>query len=238
MRRHVRVVASQCRLSDKFERPHAREQDSSQRHARSEKEARSRVFKNAHFDDFKMLILKTRVQVSRVSRVAADRPQKGRLTVFSACPSPVFTLIAPFLVCQVFPGARRLPFLGRPPNVPFFGRPSRTHTPWFDCSPIVLMLLRVDGRVRPALIVAACLHAGTPGIRNERLPAACVADTAAVCTAIVQPTRQVGVRRVLPAKVHTTHNFANGFVITGYHSNTGVSSVSRCAADLEIAERL
>ena len=132
--------------------------------------------------------------------------------MFSACPSPVFTLIAPYLVCQVFPGARRLPFLGRPPNVPFFGRPSRTHTPWFDCSPIVLMLLRVDGRVRPALIVAACLHAGTPGIRNERLPAACVADTAAVCTAIVQPTRQVGVRRVLPAKVHTTHNFANSFV--------------------------
>ena len=123
--------------------------------------------------------------------------------MFSACPSPVFTLIAPFLVCKVFPGARRLPFLGRPPNVPFFGRPSRTHTPWFDCSPIVLMLLRVDGRVHPALMVAACLHAGTPGIRNERLPAACVADTAAVCTAIVQPTRQVGVRRVLPAKVHT-----------------------------------
>ena len=48
--------------------------------------------------------------------------------MFSACPSPVFTLIAPFLVCKVFPGARRLPFLGRPPNVPFFGRPlARTH---------------------------------------------------------------------------------------------------------------
>jgi hypothetical protein len=29
-----------------------------------------------------------------------------------------------------------------------------------------------------------------------------------------------------------------GSVITRYHSNRGVSSVSRCAADLEIAERL
>jgi hypothetical protein len=29
-----------------------------------------------------------------------------------------------------------------------------------------------------------------------------------------------------------------GPVITRYHSNRGVSAVSRCAADLEIAERL
>jgi len=204
MRRHVRVVASQCRLSDKFERPHAREQDSSQRHARSEKEARSRVFKNAHFDDFKMLILKTRVQVS-LSGFACRRGQATKRTTDSVFGLSVacFHTDSSFFGLQGFPGRPPTALSWPPAECPFFWSTSRTHTPWFDCSPIVLMLLRVDGRVRPALIFAACLHAGTPGIRNERLPAACVADTAAVCTAIVQPTRQVGVRRVLPAKVHT-----------------------------------
>jgi hypothetical protein len=140
MRQHVQGVASQ-RLSDKFERPHAREQDSSQRQARPEKEARSRVFK--------MLILKTRVPFSLVSCLRGPGHKRTTDSVFGLSGAPA---ICPFLA------ARRMSLFGRP----------RTHLPFWVRS--LLMLLRVDGRVHPALMVAACLHAGTPGIRNQRRP--------------------------------------------------------------------
>jgi hypothetical protein len=117
MRQHVQGVASQ-RLSDKFERPHAREQDSSQRQARPEKEARSRVFK--------MLILKTRVPFSLVSCLRGPGHKRTTDSVFGLSVACFRT--DPSFLAPLFLGARHLPFLGRPPNVPFWSPP---HAPTF-----------------------------------------------------------------------------------------------------------